>query len=209
MQKGISKSALRRLPVYLQYLKSLPEVSTSNISATMLAAALGLGEVQVRKDLALVSSSGRPKIGYNIKDLILELENFLGYNNVNDAVIIGAGKLGKALLEFKGFEQYGLNIVAAFDADDNKVGQTDEAKNIFPISEFSHLCSRLKIHIGIITVPAESAQDVCNQMIQNGILAIWNFAPTHLDVPPNILVHNENMAASLAVLSNHLKEQIQ
>ena len=208
MQNGISKSALGRLPIYLQYLKSLPISSTCNISATMLATALSLGEVQVRKDLASVSNAGKPKIGYNVSDLILELENFLGYNNVNDAVIIGAGKLGKALLEFNGFGQYGLNIVAAFDTDDSLIGQTPDGKSIFHISEFTNLCKRLKVHIGIITVPSECAQIVCNEMIENGILAIWNFAPTHLDVPPNILVHNENMAASLALLSNHLKEQI-
>ena len=208
MQKGISKSTLSRLPVYLQYLKSLPKSSTDNISSTMLAGTFCLGEVQVRKDLASVSNAGKPKIGYNVSSLILELENFLGYNNVNDAVIIGAGRLGKALLGFNGFRQYGLNIVAAFDVDENKLGKTPEGKSIITVSEFSNICSRLKIHIGIITVPTESAQAVCNQMIENGILAIWNFAPTHLDVPPNILVHNENMAASLALLSNHLKEKI-
>ena len=206
MQKGISKSTLSRLPVYLQYLKSLPKSSTDNISSTMLAGTFCLGEVQVRKDLASVSNAGKPKIGYNVSSLILELENFLGYNNVNDAVIIGAGRLGKALLGFNGFRQYGLNIVAAFDVDENKLGKTPEGKSIITVSEFSNICSRLKIHIGIITVPTESAQAVCNQMIENGILAIWNFAPTHLDVPPNILVHNENMALSLALLSNHLKE---
>jgi len=172
----------------------------------MLAGTFCLGEVQVRKDLASVSNAGKPKIGYNVSSLILELENFLGYNNVNDAVIIGAGRLGKALLGFNGFRQYGLNIVAAFDVDENKLGKTPEGKSIITVSEFSNICSRLKIHIGIITVPTESAQAVCNQMIENGILAIWNFAPTHLDVPPNILVHNENMALSLALLSNHLKE---
>ena len=113
MEKEISKATLKRLPTYLAYLKSLPEGSSVNISATALAAGLHMGEVQVRKDLALVSSGGRPKIGYNRAALIADIEQFLGYGNTNDAVLIGAGKLGRALLGYSGFAEYGLNIVAA------------------------------------------------------------------------------------------------
>lgn len=204
-RKGISKTSLQRLPVYLEYLKSLDHGSEDNISATAIAAALGMGEVQVRKDLASVSGSGRPKVGYNVSDLIKELESYLGYDDTNNAVIIGAGKLGKTLLGYNGFKKYGLNIVAAFDIDDSVV---DSDKSIFPLSKFPDLCKRLKIRIGIITVPAGSAQAVCDLMIQNGILAIWNFAPTRLVVPPNILVQHENMAVSLSLLSRHLSEQL-
>ncbi len=206
-KKGISKSVLQRLPIYLGYLKSLPHTAPLNISATTLAAALKMGEVQVRKDLALVSSSGKPKIGYIASDLIEYIEKFLGYKDVNDAVILGAGKLGRALLDYKGFEAYGLNIVGAFDIDDSLACKTESEKYIFSLSKFDDLCKRMKIRIGIITVPAESAQVVCDLMIKNGILAIWNFAPTHLCVPDNILVQNENMASSLALLSHHLIEQ--
>ncbi|MFA9379521.1 MAG: redox-sensing transcriptional repressor Rex [Acetanaerobacterium sp.] len=207
-QKGISKSVLGRLPVYLGYLKSLPPSAPCNISATTLAAALSMGEVQVRKDLATVSTAGRPKIGYLVSGLITELESFLGYDDVNDAVIVGAGKLGKALLDYSGFNQYGLNIIAAFDIRDELVGKTEGEKSIFSLTKFHDLCSRLKIRIGIITVPADCAQGVCDLMIENGILAVWNFAPVHLVVPGNILVQNENMAASLALLSSHLSDQI-
>ena len=182
--KKISKSVLKRLPGYLSYLKSLPESAPSHISATALANALGMGEVQVRKDLALVSDGGRPKVGYLREALIDDIEQFLGYDNTTDAVLIGAGKLGRALMAYNGFSEYGLNILAAFD--------------VHPKTE----------KMGIITVPAEAAQEVADQLIAEGIKAIWNFAPVHLDVPSSILVQNENMATSLAVLSVHLQAQI-
>lgn len=208
MAQKISNSVLKRLPVYLSYLKALPESAPENISATTLAAALGMGEVQVRKDLALVSDGGRPKIGYHRAGLVEDIEQFLGYDNTNDAVLIGAGKLGRALLGYGGFSEYGLNIVAAFDSCDALAGMDTSGKPILPLSALEDLCSRRKILIGIITVPAVHAQEVCNLLIANGIKAIWNFAPTHLDVPDHILVQNENMATSLAVLSKHLSAQM-
>ena len=123
--KKISKSVLKRLPGYLNYLKSMPENSPPNISATALANALGMGEVQVRKDLATVSDGGRPKIGYLRESLIEDIEQFLGYDNTTDAVLIGAGKLGQALMGYSGFEEYGLNILAAFDANP-KMAETED-----------------------------------------------------------------------------------
>ena len=209
MEKEISRATLKRLPTYLSYLKALPSEASANISATALAAALHMGEVQVRKDLALVSDGGRPKIGYNREHLIADIENFLGYGNSNDAVLIGAGKLGRALLGYGGFAEYGLNIVAAFDANDTLIGTTNGGKPIMHLSRLGEVCQRYKIKIGIITVPAEYAQGVCDLLIENGILAIWNFAPKHLNVPDGILVQNENMAASLALLCKHLNERMQ
>ena len=141
----------------------------------------------MRKDLALVSDGGRPKIGYNREHLIADIENFLGYG---------------------GFAEYGLNIVAAFDANDALIGTTNGGKPIMHLSRLGEVCQRYKIKIGIITVPAEYAQGVCDLLIENGILAIWNFAPKHLNVPDHILVQNENMAASLALLCKHLNEQM-
>ena len=209
MEKEISKATLKRLPTYLSYLKSMPADAPANISATALAAGLKMGEVQVRKDLALVSSGGRPKIGYNRERLIADIEDFLGYDNTTDAVLIGAGKLGRALLGYSGFAEYGLNIVAAFDSNDAIIGTTKSGKPIMHLSRLAETCRRFKVKIGIITVPAEYAQAVCDLLIENGIMAIWNFAPKHLSVPENILVQNENMAASLALLSKHLNEHIQ
>jgi redox-sensing transcriptional repressor len=205
--KEISKSVLKRLPGYLAYLKSIPEGSSPNISATALANALGMGEVQVRKDLAMVSDGGRPKIGYLRERLIEDIEQFLGYDNTTDAVLIGAGKLGQALLDYRGFEAYGLNILAAFDINP-QINCTDTGKPIEHIDKLENFCRTHKVLMGIITVPAPQAQAVCDQLIACGIKAIWNFANVHLEVPANILVQNENMATSLAVLSMHLQAQI-
>ena len=207
--KEISRSTVKRLPTYLTYLKSLPQERGAHISATALAAALGMGEVQVRTDLALVSTGGRPKIGYLRESLIRDLEEFLGYGNTNDAVLVGAGRLGQALLGYSGFAEYGLNIVAAFDTDEGCAGTEKSGKPVYHVSALADFCRSRNIRIGIITVPAEHAQTVCDQLIAGGIQAIWNFAPKHLDVPEHILVQSENMAASLALLSQHLSEQME
>ena len=206
-RKEISKAVLKRLPGYLSYLKTMQPGASPYISATALANALGMGEVQVRKDLAMVSDGGRPKIGYLRERLIDDLEQFLGYDNTTDAVLIGAGKLGQALLGYSGFDAYGLNILAAFDANP-AVEKTVDGKPIYPISQLESFCKINKVLMGIITVPAEYAQSVCDQLIACGIKAIWTFAPTHLEVPEHILVQYENMATSLAVLSMHLQAQI-
>ena len=206
-RKEISKSVLKRLPGYLAYLKSLPEGSATYISATALANALGMGEVQVRKDLAMVCNGGRPKVGYLRERLIEDISQFLGYANTTDAILVGAGKLGQALLGYGGFEAYGLNILAAFDAEP-AAAQTVDGKPICHISKLESFCRSNNVLMGIITVPASCAQQVCDMLIENGIKAVWNFAPIHLDVPENILVQNENMATSLAVLSMHLQAQI-
>lgn len=203
----ISKQTLQRLPTYLSYLRSRGDDASKYVSATAIADALGMNQVVVRKDLASISTSGRPKVGYVRQDLILELERFLGYDNADDAILVGAGKLGKALLSFDGFLQYGLNILAAFDTDPKAVNSQVGGKMILPMDKLSDLCQRTKVRIGIITVPGEHAQAVCDLLIKSGILAIWNFANVHLEVPPGILVQNENMAVSLAILSNHLKER--
>ena len=204
--KEISKSVLKRLPGYLTYLKSLPEDGPANISATALAAALSMGEVQVRKDL--VSDGGRPKVGYLRENLIADIEQFLGYDNTTEAVLIGAGKLGRALLGYSGFAEYGLEIVAAFDTNEAIDGEMESGKPIYAISRLPQFCKERKVLMGIITVPAAAAQEVCDLLIANGIKAVWTFAPAHLDVPPHILVQYENMATSLAVLSVHLSAQI-
>ena len=205
--KKISQSVLKRLPGYLAYLKSLPENAPPHISATTLAGALGMGEVQVRKDLAMVSDGGRPKIGYLREALIEDIEQFLGYDNTTDAVLIGAGKLGQALMAYTGFDDYGLNIMAAFDRNP-LINKTDDGKAVYPMTKLEKFCRSHKVLMGIITVPSDNAQEVADQLIACGIKAIWNFAPIHLDVPDNILVQNENMATSLAVLSVHLQAQI-
>lgn len=202
-RKEISKAVLKRLPGYLSYLKGL---NVQYISATSIAGALGMGEVQVRKDLAAVSDGGRPKVGYERIALMEDISSFLGYDNTTDAILVGAGKLGQALLGYSGFDAYGLNILAAFDAA--PAATEMEGKPVMHISSLPEFCKRESVLMGIITVPASAAQQVCDRLIECGIKAIWNFAPAHLEVPQGILVQNENMATSLAVLSMHLQAQI-
>ena len=203
----IPSNTLRRLPLYLSYLKSLPESGPVNISATGLSDALHLNHVQVRKDLAYVSSSGKPKIGYLVEALIGDIEHALGYNNVDSAVLVGAGHLGRALMEYDGFQEYGLEIVAAFDADRRLCGSEFGGKAVLGMDKLQDLCKRMQIHLGIIAVPMDEAQSVCNLLVESGIQAIWNFAPVFLKAPRNILVQNENLAVSLAALSKRLVEK--
>ena len=123
-------------------------------------------------------------------------------------MLIGAGKLGRALLGYSGFAEYGLEIAAAFDTNEAMDGEMESGKPIYAISRLPQFCKERKVLMGIITVPASAAQAVCDLLIANGIKAVWTFAPAHLDVPPHILVQYENMATSLAVLSVHLSAQI-
>ena len=120
-------------------------------------------------------------------------------------VLVGAGNLGKALLSYDGFSDYGLDVIAAFDTDSTLTGTLISGKPVLPMEDLEVVCTEKKIHLGIITVPVAAAQSVCDQLISFGIRAIWNFAPTILKVPKGVLVENENLASSLAVLSQHLQ----
>jgi len=146
-----------------------------------------------------------PKKGFVLHDLMRGISDFLGYENSTDAILVGAGKLGKALMSYSGFDNYGINIVAAFD----RCSEIVDNKKIFELSKLKEICSKLNVKIGIITVPSSEAQVVCDMLVESGIMAIWNFAPTHLKAPEEILVQNENMASSLALLSNHLREKME
>ena len=200
----IMKSTLGRLPTYLEYLKNLDPKENENISATIIAKALGLGEVQVRKDLSAVSGAGRPKLGYKTAGLIKKLEEVLGQNSVCKAVIIGAGKLGSALLEYNGFSNYGLEIAAAFDLNEAVCGDKESGKSIIILDRLEEYCKAEGIKIGVITVPSSAAQEICDRLVSSGVTAIWNFAPCQLTVPEGITLQQENLALSLA----HLKLQM-
>ena len=202
----VSVNTLQRLPRYLNYLKSLND--EGYISSTEIAKALGLNDVQVRKDLSAVSSGGKPKVGYPIGGLIADLKEFLGYNATNYAVLVGAGHLGKALMSYRGFGEYGLRIVAGFDLSPEAIGVESAGKPILPLEALPDYCAEHGIRIGVITTPASAAQAACDLLIRGGIQAIWNFAPAHVTVPAGVLVQNENMACSLALLSKHLNEML-
>lgn len=207
MVGGISRKTLERIPVYHHYLERKYREGAETISAPAIALELQLNEVQVRKDLAIVAkTAGKPKTGYMVKELIEDMEEFLGYHNTNQAVLVGAGSLGKALLSYNGFAQYGVEIIMAFDSDKRKVNTKVGGKMILPMEKLENLCRRMNIHIGIITVPDKNAQEVCDRLVDGGVKAIWNFAQVHLSVPNHVLVQNENMAVSLAALSKYLYE---
>lgn len=202
---NVSKKLLKRLPVYLHYIKSLPE-NTENISATKMAKALGLGDVLVRKDLAKVSDGGRRKLGYNRELLIRDIETFMDVNSTTCAVIIGAGKLGRALMDYQGFEKSGMQILAGFDTNPSPK-RTEGGKPIYSMSRLESFCKCNEISIGIIAVPAEHAQGACDKLVESGIRAIWNFSPAHLTVPEKVVVQTENLAVSLMTLRMQLKNR--
>lgn len=200
---SVRKATLGRLPDYLAVLRELPPDKVPYISATAIAKKLSLGEVQVRKDLATVSGKGRPKLGYATEELIEKIEESLGCNSVTDAVLVGAGKLGRALLQYDAFEQYGVKISAAFDSNEQVINLGSKIE-ILPMNCFEEYCRARNIKLGIITVGEGSAQEVCDKMVKSGITAIWNFAPCRLKTPDEILLQNENLALSLAHLNNQL-----
>lgn len=203
--KTVSKKLLGRLPLYLNYLKGLPECAI-DVSATKIAKALNLGDVLVRKDLAKVSNGGRRKLGYERENLILDIETFLDVNSMTCAVIVGAGKLGQALLDYTGFEESGLQILAGFDIQPAAL-RTEGGKPLYGINRLAAFCQTHTVPIGIITVPAEHAQEACDHLVSCGVEAIWNFSPAHLRVPEHVVVQSENLAVSLTALRMQLKNQ--
>ncbi len=200
--RKISESIMARLPVYLHFLKSLGVEPGDTISSAAIAKSLKLGEVQVRKDLAAISGAGKPKIGYYATELIAHLEAALGCKKSTNAVIVGAGKLGKALFCYEGFSEFGVHILAAFDLKPETSGKDlPEGKIVLPVDSLKSFCAENAVKIGIITVPESQAQIVCDELIAAKVSAIWNFAPTRVEVSPEIKLKNENMAAAVAVLS--------
>lgn len=202
MNKNITSQTLSRLPIYFNYLVSLPEQrKKGNISATAIAEALGLNDVQVRKDLASVSNGGRPKVGYITSELISDIGKFLGFENHDRVVVAGMGNFGRAMLEYNGFEAYGFDIVCGFDCNKDRVGTSINGKPVRHIDDMESFCKNNDIRIGIITVPETAAQEVCDRMAEAGIKFILNFAAVHLNAPKGVAVHNENISLTLAMLA--------
>lgn len=195
MQSTLSKATLGRLPMYLQFIRVL---NTEKVSAAQIARALGLGEVQVRKDMASVCAAGLPKVGYPVAALRRDMEKALGVDVPAAAVIVGAGKLGTALMEYEGFQEYGLEIVAAFDRSPVPVFRSRVP--VFPMQQLTGLCMSRHIRTGILTVPAGAAQSAADEMVAAGLTAILNFAPVPIKTPSFVTVRQENIALSLAYL---------
>ena len=196
--------SVRRMPRYLRCLHALRSDRVEWVSCTFLAQRLSVDPTLVRKDLALTGITGKPKVGYYLPDLITAVERFIGWDNPEDAFLVGAGHLGTALLGFDGFARHGLNIVAGFDRDPARIGTVVAEKVILDVAKLPDLALRMHIRIGIITVGAKNAQTVADLMLSGGILAIWNFAPVPLDLPDGIILENEDLSGTLAVISRRL-----
>lgn len=212
MSEDDSRSAplpsVRRLPSYLRLLYDLQVRGGDQVSCTHIADALGLVSVQVRKDLSLTGIVGKPKVGYKIHELITAIEEFLGWNNIQDAFVIGAGCLGSSLLGYDGFSEFNLNVLAAFDVDPVKIGRPVHGKEVFPMEKLPNLVKRMHVLLGILTVPAASAQEAADAIVFAGMRGIWNYTNVKLRVPENVVVEDTKLSASLAALSSRLAESL-
>jgi redox-sensing transcriptional repressor len=202
--EAIPLLTLKRLPQYLETLYRLKKAGLKMVSATKIAVFTDVHMTQVRKDLAYTGVVGIPKIGHKIDDLIQAIEQCLNWNDISSCFLVGVGHLGKALMGYSELGKKGLRIIAAFDSNPELSSTYYQGIQIHPMSKLSNLLSRLHIHIGILTVPADAAQEIADEMVANGIIAIWNFTPTRLKVPKNIIVENIDMSSSLAVLSRRV-----
>lgn len=203
----VSRQTIRRLPIYLRYLEKVQELNIDNISIPTLAKALGLTDILVKKDLSyVVSEAGKPKTGHKVENLINDIKQYLGYNSESYVVLVGAGQLGRALIGYNGFIHRNIHIVAAFDTDKNLIGSTINGIKVYDVKDLEKECEKRNIHIGIITVTEEAAQDICNRLVSANIKAIWNFAPIMLKSNKDVIIQNENLASSLAILTRELNK---
>ncbi len=198
--KSISEPTLKRLPVYLHFLQQVWKEGGIDISAPVIGKALNYDATQVVKDLAVTGIKGKPRVGYNTYELIQTIEEYLGFNKTNEAFLIGAGNLGSALLAFSELQSFGLKVIAAFDVDPGVIGTKKGGVNVFHLNRMQELAERLKVVVGIITTPAEVAQETADRIVESGINAIWNFTPVYLQLPEHVIVQNTSMYSNVAVL---------
>jgi redox-sensing transcriptional repressor len=198
---------VKRLPAYLQLLRELQAQGRQHVSGTILARVHHLEPVIVRKDLAWTGAVGTPRVGFDVTQLILAIERFLGWDNQARAVIVGVGSLGTALLGYQGFQNYGIRIVGAFDHDPNIIGTWVHGRKVQPVRQLPAFVRRGEIRLGILTVPEDAAQNSADLMVQAGIKGIWNFTPKPLQLPEPVVCQKEDLAEGLAVLSRRLMIQ--
>ncbi|MCW1735031.1 redox-sensing transcriptional repressor Rex [Anaerorudis cellulosivorans] len=205
--RNIPEPALRRLPWYLAYVKLLKKQGESYVSSTQIAKKINVSPTQIAKDLSYVNISGKTRVGYEIDQLINVLEEFLGFRYVHKAVLFGVGSLGAALLADSGLEQYGLKILAGFDVKDAVVNTMINHIPVYHANEFVERNTKtIKAEIGVLTVPADIAQQTADFLIEGGIRGIWNFTPFRIRVPEGIVLQNTSIYAHLAVMFNRLKQ---
>lgn len=200
----LPEPTLRRLPWYLAYVSMLRQEGVEKVSSRRLAEDLSVDASQIAKDLSFIKIKGKTRIGYDVAELETALEEFLGFAQCHNAVMVGAGSLGGALMCDSGLNHYGLNIVAGIDTDTRVVNTRIKGIPVYPPSELPALVKRLGILIGIIAVPVEQAQDVADNLVSAGIKALWNFTPRRIRVKPGIVVSNTSIYSHLAVMYNRL-----
>ena len=200
----VPEPTLRRLPWYLSNVKLLKQKGEQYVSSTQISKEINVDASQIAKDLSYVNISGRTRVGYEVDALIEVLEDFLGFTDMHKAFLFGVGSLGGALLRDSGLKHFGLEIGAAFDVNPNLIGTHINGIPIFHSSEFVKKMKEYDVHIGVLTVPIEIAQQITDTMIAGGIKAVWNFTPFRIRVPENIVVQNTSLYAHLAVMFNRL-----
>lgn len=200
----ISDAVVRRLPVYLRYLKELTANGVSTVSSQELGEKLKLNPAQIRKDLAYFGEFGRKGIGYDVEYLVEKIRQILKLDQVVHVALAGAGNLGRALCNYNAFARDNMKIVAVFDAMPEKFGEKINNLTVQPISELAATVRERGIRIGIITVPATDAQSVADQFVEAGVEAILNFAPAILKVPDNVRIHHADFTIDLQSLAYFL-----
>jgi redox-sensing transcriptional repressor len=199
------KAVVGRVSLYLRQLETFQRQGYSTVSSSQLGSALAINDAQVRKDLAFFGQFGYPGIGYRIQELMDALRHILGIDRDWPLALVGLGNLGRALLKYRGFRSRGFHIVALFDNDSEKVGQTFDGMTVEPIDALRKTVSARGITLAVLSVPAEAAQSVADLMVASGILGILNFAPLPLVVPPSVNV----VAVDLSVQLEHLAYKVQ
>ena len=206
---GMRKAGLpcvKRMPAYLQLLRVLQADGQEHVSGTVLASVHNLEPVIVRKDLAMTGAVGTPRIGFRITELITTIEQFLGWDNQTKAVLVGVGSLGTALLGYQGFQNFGFRFVGAFDRNPKVIGKWVHGRKVQAMEQLIPFVRRGEILLGVLTVPAESAQANAELMVRGGLKGIWNFTPAKLQLPDTVVTQKEDLAEGLAVLSHRLHQ---
>ncbi len=199
---GLPLPTIRRYPLYLRAIKTMMAAGELNVSSAVLAERLGLDPVLTRKDLAMTGVCGKPRRGYPARELCEALNRSLGWDNVTEAVLVGVGSLGSALLGYSGFEEQNLSIDFAFDDDPAKIHAKFHGVKVRPMEELCDIVKKFRIKIGILTVPNCAAHECAEKLVAAGIKGIWNFSPIQIETPANVIVQNMDLAQSLAVLSH-------
>lgn len=201
---GIPIPTLYRLPMYYHCLKAAIQEGEEFVSSVELGRVSGATPEQVRKDLGFLEGQGRSRVGYDARKLATTIEDYLGLMNDKEAVLVGAGNLGRALALYD-FSRFGFRIVVLFDKDPHKVGTKVGDLHVLPVEKMGNLVSRMRIRIGIVTTPPGSAQQVADEMVANGIKAIWNFSTLRLKVPADVMVRHVDLSSELVVISQYIK----